>query len=74
MMKGLKRHKHTNLQTQGHKAYNKLNKSTLTQAYIGQHIKHNHLCTRTCDSGCSFPHVLRVPNTQPYTDELCLKS
>ena len=26
------------------------------------------LCTRTCDSGCSFPLVLRAPNTQPYTD------
>ena len=31
------------------------------------------LCTRTCDSGCSFPLVLRSSNTQPYTDT-CLRT
>ena len=28
----------------------------------------NHLCARTCDSGCSLTHVLQGPNTQPYID------
>ena len=27
------------------------------------------LGTRTCDSGCSFPHVLQAPNTQPYPED-----
>ena len=27
------------------------------------------LGTRTCDSGCSFSHVLQAPNTQPYPED-----
>ena len=26
----------------------------------------NYLCARTCDIGCSFPHVLQGANTHPY--------
>ena len=27
----------------------------------------DYLCSRTCGSGCTFPHVLQGPNSQTYT-------